>query len=301
MIHHYTEVVMRFVRFVALIAALAALVSPARAGTLTFVSSFTTGLSNADGLAFDPATNHVFVSTEGASPKVYEYTRAGGLQAANTITLPGIGGNSEEDVSFLSAAANIGGTVVPAGELIYLNAHYSPDILYAIPHGATGGYDSFVQVAFASSMGGVSYSAARGTFFGADYGANVIREFSGVTGASINTFAAGVNFSGNYSDVEVNPVTGNIFFGAGVTSTFIREFTPTGTQVQDWTLSGISVQGPAGIALDMSRGELWLMPFNSTVVYEFAGLPIAVPEPATSALAAIAATLARIASRRRPA
>ena len=277
----------------AAVALLAAFAGPAAA--VTVLAHFATGRTTSDGLGFDAATDKLYLSTESGvltgNPQIYRYTRAGAYDGL-TISGPGTNGAAEADVSFTTAAFTLGGTSVPAGSMLFLNSHVTPNSVVSAVDKNTGTAFASVATLAGHIFGGASYSAARGSIFAVSYNDSLIYEINPTTGATIATFDPGFNFNGAYCDVEVDG-GGTVFLAA---KSKLNEYTPTGALIVSYDLSALGISNVDGLALDLGRKEVWVVAGNAGDLYQLSGVAF-VPEPATGGLAALA--LLALARRRR--
>jgi hypothetical protein len=83
-----------------------------------------------------------------------------------------------------------------------------------------------------------------------------IAEIDPATGAVLNDFGPGADFTVNYGDLAVSAASGNLYLVSS-DHAFIRELTPTGAFVQDIPLPA-GVSNVSGLGIDDGRGEGWL-------------------------------------------
>jgi hypothetical protein len=239
----------------------------------TVLGNFNPGsLGRLIGIAFDPATGDIFVY-QSRDATITELSPTGTV--VGTIPLPC---NPSEDfnLDFVPESITVGGNIVPAGSLIAVNGGDSPQTIYYLDK-TTGAVLASVTLAQAGGNGSseVAYSLQRHTIFTIDFTNGRVRENDPATGADLNSFpvapAGSPSFSLFFADIEVSRASGNIFLVSNEQNR-IREMTPDGAFVRDLDVSGFSLGGMIGIALDDATGETWITNVNGDVLHlsEFA-------------------------------
>ena len=221
-------------------------------------------------VAYSEDTEEVFAYSEfGAAIDVY--SRAGTF--LRTITRPGPSSN-DIDLEVAAASLNVGGTVVPRGTLLVLNAeNTSTQTLFALNTDGTVLASRVLTVA-GQCVGG-TYHQARGTFFVVDWTSETIREMDAASGLQLAAFS--INSSGNstfdvfYGDMDSLRANGDLFV-VSTSQASIRELTPTGTFVRDINVSTFGLNSMAGIAFDDRRGEAWIASRDGSLTL-LAGFP----------------------------
>lgn len=252
----------------------------------TLISSFTPGVGDLVGAAYDPVAGNVFIYPD-FSDAILRFT-PGGTQVPPDPASPGTPGN-DYDMDFAPVSFNLGGTVVPANTLLVVNGDNSPVTLYGL-NKDTGAILASVVLPV-SSVGG-SFHAARGTFFNVSSTTDTIQEINAETGAILNSFGVvpggSSPFDVAFGDVEVNQATGNLYVVSSGQD-IIRELTPTGGFVRDIAVGGLTVSGMSGIGFNDAANEAFISSTNGNVyrVGGFPGVASAAPEPSTFALLAL--------------
>jgi hypothetical protein len=217
--------------------------------SITTMSSF--AVTNACGLAFDPAVNEVIVYTCSAAD-ITRFSTAGAN--LGTLARPGEAAN-DVDLDVTSAVFTLNGTNIPAGTMMFVNGETGVAEVYA---GAT----TLAAQFGASHVVGGALHAARGTLFllqdgvpGATEG-NRVAEIDPATGAVVQTWQTTPNYAVNYGDLDVCQSSGNIFVVSN-SETTMAEFTPTGTFVAEYALPAGSNDG-AGLAIVDGTNTAWI-------------------------------------------
>lgn len=235
-----------------------------KAAAISFQDSFDPGLGGLVAVVFDPVSDNVFIYDDFAT-NTNRYTRTG--TSVSSIPNPGIASN-DIDLDFAPSSINIGGNTVPTNTLLVLNSESSSaETLFGVEK--SNGNILASQTLVANQMVGGAWSQARGTFFGVDWQADVVREYDLASGTELNSFTVDPNSSGFdifFGDLEVNQASGNLFLVSSTQNT-IRELTPTGTFVQDIDVNPFGISNMSGIAFDDGRGEAWISSTNGTVYH----------------------------------
>jgi hypothetical protein len=217
--------------------------------SITTMSSF--AVTNACGLAFDPAVNEVLVYTCSAAD-ITRFSTAGAN--LGTLARPGEAAN-DVDLDVTSAAFTLNGTNIPAGTLLFVNGESGVADLYA--NSAT------LATQFgASHVVGGALHATRGTVFviqdrvpgGTD--GNRVAEIDPATGAVVQSWQTTPMYDVNYGDLDVCQSSGNVFLVSN-SETTMAEFTPTGTFVAEYALPAGSNDG-AGLAIVDGTNTAWI-------------------------------------------
>jgi hypothetical protein len=231
------------------------------------------------GVGFDRLTDTVWAYGTG-STSLRGYSRTG-VQVAS-VPRPGEFAD-DADLDAASATLSLGGTIIPAGILLFTNGESGTADIYAVDP-ATGTVIAGVATTFGlSHVVGGSYHPGRGTVFlvqdrlpPGTVDDSKVAEVDPANGNVLNAFQIPAPFSIFYGDVEVSAATGNLFVVSSEESS-IREITPTGTVVRDWALPA-GVSSLSGIALDDARGEAWVSGTGGTI-WRLGGLPATGAEP----------------------
>lgn len=243
---------------VAGVGALIAMASVASA-QLTVIEQFDVNVGTIVGAGFDQTRGRVWLY-DNFGTIVRAYTRGG----VNVGSVPRGGeGADDVDISFSTVDLTLNGVLVPAGTLLMINGETGTADIYAIDPG-TGAVVASLTTQFGTNhVVGGSYHPGRGTFFlvqdknGTAGGANRIAEIDPSNGAVLASFGTGsADFTVNYGDIEVNPVSGNLFIVSS-DETGVRELTPTGSLVGTHALPA-GVTSLSGFGFDAPRGEAWV-------------------------------------------
>ncbi len=215
-------------------------------------------LGNLCGIAVDPVTGDVWLY-ECFGPVVQRYSSTGTF--LSEVFRAGEAAN-DVDIEIIPEAMNLGGTVIPAGTLLFINGEMGVAEVYAIDP-ASGAVLSTLTTAFgASHVVGGALHRSRDTLFliqdGIPFGplANLVAEIDPVTGAVLGSFqTSGAGFEITYGDLDVS-VGGNLLVVSSSEST-IAEFTPTGAFVREIALP-TGVTALSGIGSTSSAVDVWV-------------------------------------------
>lgn len=240
---------------------------------LTLLSTFNPGGSaSINSIGFNESTDEVFVHFN-HNWSVHVYARSGSY--LRSFTKPsGVAGN-DDDLELATEPVNVGGTIVPAHSLLIVENDNDPPRIVAAR--ATDGA-FLAQQAFNTSLNGNwtggAYHHERDTFFCTDWSLNAVQEVDAGTGAVVQQFTIAPEgvpyFYLYYSDVDVLRASGHLYVVSNGQD-FIRVMSPSGQWVVDMDVSGLGIDGMAGIAIDDGRGEAWICGQNG-VVYQVGGL-----------------------------
>lgn len=251
------------------------------------------GVGSLCGLAFDSSADEVWVyGCFGAD--VRRYSASGTFLSS----VPPAGESANDvDIEFAAASFTLGTTLLPKHSLLQINGETGVADVYALDE-TTGAVLSTLNTSFGvSHVVGGAYHRIRQTLFlvqdrvpGASDG-NRIAEVNPQSGAVSNTFQIASTFSVNFGDLEVCNSTGNLLVVSS-DEPRIAEYTPTGTLVQYHALP-VGVSSLSGIALDESRGEIWVASSAAAgQVWRLSGGPCApTPVPSFSGGAPLALAL----------
>jgi hypothetical protein len=237
----------------------------AHAQNLTLLDQFDPNQGTLVGVGFDRVTDSVWIHGSSAAT-IRGYTRGGSF--VNQVNRPGESTN-DADVTFASTTFTLGSTVVPLGTMLFVNGETGTADAYAQNIGGGFVLGSLTTQFGTNHVVGMGYHAARNSLFlVADKldpnTPNTIAEVSATTGQVLNTFGTGsADFTVNYGDIEVVPGKGTLLLVSSDENR-VRELTPTGEIVRDWTLpSGVS--SVSGIGIDALRNEAFLSGTNGIV------------------------------------
>lgn len=252
----------------AVVAVIGAVSAPVSNAELIVLSEFPhSGMQVSLGLAYDDVTDTVW--TFHLNQTIVSWTSDG--TALTTIPHPGPVGTNAVDLEMAPETLNVGAITVPAGTLLFIDGETGPAVIYALDP-STGSVLSSLTTAFGSSaVTGGAYHAARDTFFlfesvfGTD--PNLIAEIDPQTGQVLNSFHttdADSGFSLQFSDIDVDNNTGNLYV-AGFPSDGALVLRPDGSLVGVQAFPQITGH-PRGLGIDDSTGEIWVA--GSTAIYQ---------------------------------
>ncbi|MEO8067690.1 MAG: hypothetical protein ABI599_08375 [Flavobacteriales bacterium] len=204
-------------------------------------------------------------------------------QSGAFISSAPIAGESanDVDVDMSPVAFVMNGTAVAQGQLLFMNGETDETEIYAIDEATGVVIDTLPTQYGVSHVVGGSYHPLRNTFFmvqdnvpGSVIG-NRIAEIDPNTGDTLQTFSVLPNFDVNYGDLDISPISGNLFVVSS-SDAGVAEFTPDGVFVQNHALP-VGVSSLSGIALDNDLQGAWVCN-TSGVVFKLGNFPIGISE-----------------------
>jgi outer membrane protein assembly factor BamB len=240
----------------------------AHAGGLGLVGSFDPiEGSSMNSIGYSAQTQEIFVHFN-FNASIHVYAPDG--MFVRTIPKPYAGGN-DDDMDVVNVPVNINGTTVPAGTLLIFENEPDPPRITAVdPADGTVLAEQVFDGGAVGQWTGGAYSAARGTFFSADWSGDRIQELNGETGAILNDFTIAPPGSPAwdffYSDLDVLDSDG-ILYLVSDSQTTIRAMTPDGAWGGDFELAPFGISGMSGIAFDDSTGDAWISSTNGSVYH----------------------------------
>lgn len=176
-----------------------------------------------------------------------------------TITQPG-GAVNVSGLDVTTSELNVGGTLVPAGTLLFIHANEAPATLYAIDpaDGQVLSFEHLVDVG--TNQTGVAQHPRRNTVFVVGQN-SVVTEVDPSNGSTINSFPvrpAGSPFfsMGSWGGMDVDS-DGNLLL-IGSSQRRVRVLSPAGEFITDvdLTYAGMSRETPSDISYDDVSGEV---------------------------------------------
>lgn len=239
----------------------------AQAGAVTITHSFSMGPVAAPvAISRDPVSGNVYVFANDAlgQPRrnIEIRTELGALMG------PGIPhpGNQSNDfgLDFIGVSIpDLGGSTVPANNLLVFNGDDNPETVYAVNPGDGSVLATLALPVGLSSVGG-AYHEGRETLFTVDFvGADLVREFDPATGTQQGSFAMNDGtpdaFDVAFGAIDVDPLTGNLFV-VGSSQEIIRVMTPEGAFVRDIDLTGLAGFDcrMSGLHIDHPDESVWV-------------------------------------------
>jgi hypothetical protein len=253
---------MRLLRFATCLGLVHLLLGRASAQPV-LVDQFDPGLGQLVAAGYDYATALVWIYPANGAV-LSSYTRAGVFVAS--IPRPGEAANGF-DLDVAVEALTLNGTLVPAGTLLVINGETGPAEVYAVDK-TNGTVLASLTTAFGNNhVVGGAWHVQRDTLFlvtdQLDSMPDRIAEIDPATGAVLNDFSPGVDFTVDFGDLGISAVSGDLFLVSDAEG-FIRELTPTGGFVQDIPLPA-GVSGVSGLGVDDQHLEAFLSSTNGTV------------------------------------
>ncbi|MGH2807385.1 MAG: hypothetical protein ACRDKT_08915 [Actinomycetota bacterium] len=242
---------------------LAGAATPAAAARL--VSSFDTGLPFLVAVGAEGGVGSVWVYAS-FGDTIREFS-PGGL-ALNQVTRPGPSSN-DFDIDIADEAFPLGTGTVAAGDLFVTNGESAQQVFGVNRSGVVTGQLDFPTGTF---VGG-AYHPSRNSIFLVDYSGDVIIERDPASGTDLNQFPVAPTgtptFGVFFGDVAVSPITGNLFVVSS-DQLFVRELTPTGGFVRDFSVEGLGISGMSGVDIDATTGHAWIVTNQNGMVHEVA-------------------------------
>ena len=236
-------------------------------GQITLIDSFDP--ADADdlcGIGYDPDSSRVWVYgcfAEG----ILCYTPSGIL--CDALLTPG-GTANDVDVEVTPESITLNGTVIPKGEVLFINGESGAAEIYAIDNLTDEVFDTLNTSFGVDHVVGGSYHPQNNTFFlvqdnvPGTVDENRIAEIDPISGDTLQTFQITSFFNVSYGDIEVG-TSGNLFVVSSLEDS-IAEFTAQGTFVQKHGLP-LGVSSLSGIGLDCDKGEAWVSSTAGTVFH----------------------------------
>lgn len=193
-----------------------------------------------------------------------------------------VGGNANDvDIDMSPSDLVMNGTFVAQGQLLLVNGESGVAEIYAIDEVTNAVLDTLVAGFGDSHVVGGSYHPQRGTFFlvqdnvPGGFVENRIAEIDATTGDTIHTFSVQPYFDVNYGDLDISPISGNLFVVSS-SDAGVAEFTPDGVFVQIHALP-VGVTSLSGIALDNDLQGAWVCSTTGEV-FKLGNFPVGVGE-----------------------
>ncbi len=239
-------------------------------GLAVLAGSFDPGVGLLVAIAFDEATGEIYVHDDFSDTiRVFDDQ---GTPLGRTIPRPGLSSN-DIDLDFTTAPSTMGATQLPLNTLLVHNGEAPDGTLFAVDKTDGTVLDSMVVSTGGNVVGG-AFHARRGTFFAVSWNTDVISEVELQTGAILNSFpvtpAGAPAYDVFYGDIEVDPVSGNIYLVSSSASA-LRVLTPDGAWIDDYDLAAAGVPTPSGIAWDPELRIAWISSTNG-LVYAVEGI-----------------------------
>lgn len=199
-------------------------------------------------------------------------------------------GANDVDIDMSPSDLVMNGTFVAQGQLLLVNGETGVAEIYAIDEVTNQVIDTLVPAFGNSHVVGGSYHPQRGTFFlvqdnvPGGFVENRVAEIDATTGDTIQTFSVQPYFDVNYGDLDISPVSGNLFIVSS-SDNGIAEFTPDGVFITEHALPA-GVSDLSGIALDNDLQGAWVCN-TSGVVFKLGNFPVSVPGTHAAALASV--------------
>lgn len=193
---------------------------------------------------------------------------------------------NDVDIDISPASLFLNGTFVDQGQLLLINGETDVAEIYALDQGTNTGIDTLTTAFGVSHVVGGSYHPQRGTFFlvqdmvPSGFQENRVAEVDAVTGDTLQTFPLAPHFVVNYGDLDISPVSGNLFFVSSDEDSSdedsIAEFSPDGVYIAGHALPP-GVSALSGIALDNDLEGAWVCN-TSGVVFKLGNFPVGIAD-----------------------
>jgi hypothetical protein len=209
-------------------------------------------------MAFDAASGHVWMADSNTNPNALHLVDLTTGQTVRSITLAA--NNTQNFYSYAglqvvgAAGMSLNGVSVPAGSLLLFNGYLNKDQVIAL-NSTTGAVIASLTLAQNYDLTAGVYDPVTGHLFINDRRASPqkVIEINPVNGVEIATLAPFTwNTSTGYVGMAIDPVTGNLWFGAD--SSNVVEVTKAGVIVRTVSLAsqGVNDNHINGLSFDVS-------------------------------------------------
>lgn len=229
------------------------------------------------GIAYNSPAGEIMVIGCNAST-IDRYAEDGTFISSATM----VGGSANDvDIDMSPSDLTLNGTFVAQGQLLLVNGETGAAEIYAIDEATNQVIDTLGAGFGDSHVVGGSYHPQRGTFFlvqdnvPGGFVENRIAEIDATTGDTIQTFSVQPYFDVNYGDLDISPVSGNLFIVSS-SDNGIAEFTPDGVFIAEHTLP-TGVSDLSGIALDNDLQGAWVCN-TSGIVFKLGNFPVGISD-----------------------
>lgn len=204
---------------------------------------------------------------------VFRIRNRSGAEIGTSVVQPGPA-VEYSGIDVTSVPLNIGGTEVPAGSLVFLNAEASPVTLYGIDLDSGEVLASVELPEVAIDQPGMAVHPGRGTVFSIARSNGTITEINPVDGSRLNSFPVWPSgtpfFFMGWGGMDVTPA-GNLLV-SGSSQERLREMTPAGEFVGDIDLSLLVIgENFSDLSIDSFTGEV-TVPGQDGKVHHFGPL-----------------------------
>jgi DNA-binding beta-propeller fold protein YncE len=202
----------------------------------------------------------------------------------SSATMAGEAAN-DVDIDMSPSDLTMNGTFVAQGQLLLVNGENGAAEIYAIDEATNAVIDTLAAGFGNSHVVGGSYHPQRGTFFlvqdnvPGGFEENRVAEINATTGDTLHTFSVQPYFDVNYGDLDISPVSGNLFIVSS-DDDGIAEFTADGVFITEHSLP-VGVSSLSGIALDNDLQGAWVCN-TSGVVFKLGNFPIGISGPSAA-------------------
>ena len=222
------------------------------------------------GLAYNPTTDELFISSTTGTIQVYSPDGT----FVRDIPAPVV--SSWGDIDYVEPGFTLNGVNVPAGSLLYVHGSGNPVTLTAI-NPTDGSVIASLDTVGVQSQGalGATYDASSNTIFLLNWQNDDLIEIDPANGAVLNTIDLDqFGFDDNYGDLEIDPSTGDLLIASTSENTILRLSRPDFDLVDEIPIPA-GVDNPSGIAI-LDNDEVFLLGLNGEVsrVGLFSGPPL---------------------------
>ncbi|MCA9062517.1 MAG: hypothetical protein KDA96_05645 [Planctomycetaceae bacterium] len=232
---------------------------------LELTGVFATPSSRLVGIAADQSSGEIITHNRNertnGEPLFRRSTEEG--QRIDSFTQPG-GAVTYSGIDVITHPLDVGGTLVPAGSLLFIHANDSPATLYAINPKTSEVLATVVIHNIPINQNGVAYHPGRGTVFLSQID-GTIREIDALTGSVIQQFSvrnppgSARSLTMTWGGIDVVGATGDIVV-VGSGGRYVRQVSQSGTFIRDidFQFTGVFTNSPSDISYNDLTGEMWL-------------------------------------------
>ncbi len=227
------------------------------------------------GIAYNSPDGEIMVI--GCSASVIDRYTEDGTFISSTDVVGEAANDVDIDMSPVDLTLN--GTFVAQGQLLLVNGENGVAEIYAIDEATNEVIDTLVPGFGNSHVVGGSYHPQRGTFFlvqdnvPGGFVENRVAEIDATTGDTIQTFSVQPYFDVNYGDLDISPISGNLFIVSS-SDDGVAEFTPDGVFITEHVLPS-GVNSLSGIALDNDLEGAWVCNTSGTL-FKLGNFPVGI-------------------------
>ena len=186
--------------------------------------------------------------------------------------------NDAAGFDFLPEVANIGGTVVPEGTLLWIDGDEAPsqgESVYAI-NKDTGAVIASQELGTLHTTSG-AYHPGRDSVYIANWLDDKITEVDPSSGVHGSEFSVASDVDWFYGGLDISQANGPLFLVDNTTDQIV-ELDANGSFVRAVDLAPFGITDISGISLDDSTGDAWIATLGGQI-YQLGGIAMSLPEP----------------------